>query len=39
MLEQMDAQSLKPDSISIISANLLLFTVLFILSYKKCGLD
>lgn len=39
MLEQMDAQSLKPDSITIISANLLLFTVLFILSYKKCGLD
>lgn len=39
MLEQIDARSLRPDSISIVCGNILLFTVLFILSYKKCGLD
>lgn len=39
MLEQMDSGGLKPDSILIVGANILLFTALFVFSYKKCGLD
>lgn len=39
MLEQIDARSLKPDSVFIVGANILLFMLLFVLSYKKCGLD
>lgn len=39
MLEQMDSRSLKPDSVAIMGANILLFAALFILAYKKYGLD
>lgn len=39
MLSQIDALHLKPDNICITSANVLLFALLFVLAYKKCGLE
>lgn len=39
MLEQAVARDFQPGSAAILGGNILLFTALFVLSYKKCGLD
>lgn len=39
MLEQAAARDFQPGSVAILGGNILLFALLFMLSYKKCGLD
>ncbi len=39
MLEQAAAWDFQPGSVVILGGNILLFALLFMLSYKKCGLD